>query len=153
MTSVTTAAIAMRIISTFLVRWWRALCLNRRVAATSTLSIALNDPELNLRDLSVEYDPDYGDLVLHGTFMDGQELTPNSFISYVEQDNTLQIGVSIVNSEDGSEMQLYSCLRRHGEDWTGDEHLVLDPEYADAYKDMTFEEVVAYLGQDPNELP
>ena len=50
-------------------------------------------------------------------------------------------------------MQLYSCLRRHGEDWTGDEHLVLDPEYADAYKDMTFEEVVAYLGQDPNELP
>ena len=114
---------------------------------------SLNDPELNLRDLSVEYDPDYGDLVLHGTFMDGQELTPNSFISYVEQDNTLQIGVSIVNSEDGSEMQLYSCLRRHGEDWTGDEHLVLDPEYADAYKDMTFEEVVAYLGQDPNELP
>ena len=34
-----------------------------------------------------------------------------------------------------------------------DQMLTMDPEYADAYKDMTFEEVVAYLGQDPNELP
>lgn len=107
--------------------------------------------EINLKDLYVTYNEADGDMYLHGVMMRDQELTDESFVSYVEDEDLLYINVAIDN--DGSTMKILSCLKPLGADWTGDEYLALEDEYVQKYKSMTLEEVANYINADISGLP
>ena len=109
-----------------------------------------SDDKMNMKNLTVTYDGDEGDMLLHGSFY-GQELTDESFISYVPDEGLLYINAAI--NRDGSDLKIVGCLKHIGAEWTGDEYLVLDSAYADYYADMTLEEIAEYIMVGTDDMP
>ena len=113
--------------------------------------LGIGSDEKNLRDLTVTYDADAGDMFLHGSFF-GYPLTDESFVSYEEETGVLYLYAKVEKNAD-SALAVAVCLRHQGDAWTGEELTTLDPQYADLYAGIDFEELVEGFGLDVSRLP
>ncbi len=114
--------------------------------------LGIGTDEKNLRDLTAAYNAERGSMALSGTFY-GYPLAEESYIWYEEASGILHFNL-LAQKDETSALHVIAAMRHPGDSWDYDnDPLALDPQYAELYAGIAFEELVAGFGLDVSRLP